>query len=196
MIKSIDELYEISNVSVLLHVMQVFNEAVYEHCVSVAKYTAAILDECPEFDEETRDEAIIGAALHDIGKILIPLNLTFSEKKFTENEFAIMKTHTLIGYELLKKDFSDRICNICLYHHEQPSGNGYLSNLTLSQIPGEILLVQVADVYDALTSKRNYKANYDPSIALSIMSNEAENMKIDDGYLQKLRIAIKKGTIR
>ena len=192
MIKNTNELFDIPNVSVLLHMMEVFNEAVYDHCLSVAKHTIDLLDECPEFDEKTKDEIIIGAALHDIGKILVPLNLTFSTKKFTANEFSIMKTHTMIGYEMLKRDFSQIVCDICLYHHEQPGGEGYVSNLTLSQIPEEVLVVQVTDVFDALTSKRNYKANYDPSIALSIMSNDSDNMKIDDGYLEKLKRMISK----
>ena len=194
MITNIEQLYDIPQVSVLLHIMKLFNEDVHEHCISVTKITIAILDECQnQFTEQEHDEIVIGAALHDIGKILVPFNLTSSPRRFTEGEYGIMKMHTLIGTEMLKNDFSKTIQDICLYHHEQPNGTGYIIGLPLSAIPEAALIVKVADEYDALVSKRSYKSNYDKNVAISIMKNDCQTMKIDDGYFAKLKNALNNG---
>lgn len=188
----LDEIKKIPQVSLLLNIMKLFSTEVYEHCESVAKLSYEIIKDDKSFTEEEKQQVIIGAYLHDIGKILVPFNLTHSPRRLNANEFAIVKTHTLIGYEMLKSDFSEIVCNIALYHHEQPNGSGYVNSLPLSKIPKEALLVQVADVYDALISKRNYKSNYNSETALSIMKNDSKNLKLDDGFLSKLQNVVEK----
>lgn len=188
----LDEIKTIPEVSVLLNIMRLFSSEVYEHCESVAKLSYEIVKNDKDFTEEEKKQVIIGAYLHDIGKILVPFNLTQSPRRLNANEFAIVKTHTLIGYEMLKEDFSDIVCNIALYHHEQPNGSGYVNSLPLSKIPREALLVQVADVYDALISKRNYKSNYNSDTALAIMKNDSKNLKLDDEYLGRLQKIVTK----
>lgn len=184
---TLDEIKTIPQVSVLLNIMKIFSTEVYEHCESVAKLSYEIVKEDKGFTDEEKEQVVIGALLHDFGKILVPFNLTQSPRRLNANEFAIVKTHTLIGYEMLKENFSDIVCNIILYHHEQPNGSGYVNSLPLSRIPREALLVQVADVYDALISKRNYKSNYNSETALAIMKNDSKNLKLDDEYLDRLQ---------
>lgn len=184
---TLDEIKTIPQVSVLLNIMKIFSTEVYEHCESVAKLSYEIVKDDKGFTDEEKEQVVIGALLHDFGKILVPFNLTQSPRRLNANEFAIVKTHTLIGYEMLKENFSDIVCNIILYHHEQPNGSGYVNSLPLSRIPREALLVQVADVYDALISKRNYKSNYNSETALAIMKNDSKNLKLDDEYLDRLQ---------
>ncbi len=188
--KQLDEIKTAPEVSVLLNIMKIFSTEVYEHCESVARLSYEIVKNDKDFTDAEKEQVIIGALLHDFGKILVPFNLTQCPRRLNPNEFAIVKTHTLIGYEMLKENFSDIVCNIILYHHEQPNGSGYVNSLPLSQIPKEALLVQVADVYDALISKRNYKSNYNSETALAIMRNDSKNLKLDDEYLDKLTAVI------
>lgn len=188
---TLDEIKQIPEVNVLLHIMKLFSSEVYDHCNSVAKLSYEIVKDDVNFTEEEKEQVIIGALLHDIGKIWVPFNLTQSPRRLSDSEFNIVKTHTLIGYEILKGNFSDIVCNITLYHHEQPNGSGYTNGLPLAQIPKEALLVQVADVYDALISKRNYKSSYNSETAIAIMKNDCKNLKIDDEYLIKLQEIVK-----
>ncbi len=101
--------------------------------------------------------------------------------------------HTLIGAEMLKEDFSQTVVDVCLYHHEQPNGDGYTEKLCLKDIPEGALIVKVADEYDALVSKRTYKSNYDKPLALQIMDSDSKKFKLDDGYFKKLVSALDEG---
>ncbi len=104
------------------------------------------------------------SALHDIGKIAIPDNVLLKPGKLTAEEFECMKTHTTKGGEILR-DISDvwdenygRACyDICMYHHERYDGRGYPAGLAGDDIPIFAQIVSVADVYDALVTKRVYK---------------------------------------
>ena len=105
--------------------------------------------------------------LHDIGKIAIPDRILLkpeSAGRLTDEEFEIMKTHTIAGCQLLNSipNFHGSQMyiysyNICRYHHERWDGKGYPDNLLGNQIPLEAQVVAMADVYDALISKRVYK---------------------------------------
>lgn len=187
-----EEGLKIPQVSVLANTIMLFNDEVYGHCLSVANLSEKLVAEAEGFTEQQKDDVVIGAILHDIGKIFVPFNLTDNARRLTENEFEIVKTHTRIGYEMLRKDFSEIVSNIALYHHERPNGTGYSSSLPLARIPKEALLVQVADIYDALISKRRYKNGYDSKAAIEIMKNDSKNFKIDDEYLEILLSILKR----
>lgn len=124
------------------------------------------------------DEISRAAALHDIGKIGIPDAILLKPGRLTPNEFEIMKTHTTIGCEVLERfrenqsDEFYRYCyEICRYHHERWDGNGYPDHLVGEQIPISAHIVAIADVYDALVSKRVYKSAYANSIAYDMIMN-------------------------
>lgn len=188
---TVEEAMNLPQIGTLIHMIELWNDDVYTHCVSVANISYKLLQKIDGFDEEEKDAIIIGALLHDIGKIFIPFNLTDHARRLSPNEYEIIKIHTRIGYEILRKNFSEIVSNIALYHHERPNGSGYSDSLPLSKIPKEALLVQVADIYDALISKRRYKNNYDTKAALAIMKNDSKNFKIDDEYFEILQKILK-----
>lgn len=189
---TLQEIGESPEVKVLLEMMALANSEAYYHSLSVAMYTSLMLRECDKFTDEEKIEIIKGALLHDIGKIFVPLNLTQCPKALNAQEYDIVKVHATISYEIVKPVFSETVQNICLYHHERPNGTGYMSKISLSQIPEEALLVQVADVFDALTSNRSYKRSYSKEEALNILKNETRELRLDDTYVTLLENTIKK----
>jgi len=110
----------------------------------------------------------LGALLHDIGKLRIPTEILDKPGKFTDEEFAVMKTHPVEGYNILKDDTGIPIesLEIVLHHHERINGKGYPDQLSNKQISRLIKLVSIVDVYDAITSDRCYHDGVSPYKAL------------------------------
>ena len=113
------------------------------------------------------------AYLHDIGKTFIPPSILQKNGKLTDEEYEIMKTHTTIGYKMCMQD--KKLIPYAagpLYHHEGLDGSGYPNGLTKKDIPLEGKIIRVADEYDAITSKRQYKTHIDISDTLQILANK------------------------
>ena len=112
----------------------------------------------------------ICAYLHDIGKQFIPASILQKPGKLTDEEFEIMKTHTTIGYKMCMDDLKLRpYAAGPLYHHEALDGSGYPKGLTKKDIPYEGQIIRVADEYDAIVSKRQYKSHVGISDTLKIL---------------------------
>ena len=118
------------------------------------------------------------SSLHDIGKIRIPEEILNKPGRLTDEEFKIMKTHSELGAAIIKDmDFpQDHLLvhtawEICRWHHERYDGKGYPDGLTGEQIPIAAQVVSVADVYDALVSKRVYKDAYSHEQAMKMILN-------------------------
>lgn len=118
------------------------------------------------------------SALHDIGKINIPDSILNKPGKLTREEFEVMKTHTTIGASILKSfafhqdEPLIRVAyDICRWHHERYDGGGYPDGLCGDEIPITAQVVALADVYDALTSKRCYKKAYSQEEAIRMILN-------------------------
>lgn len=110
------------------------------------------------------------AYLHDVGKQFIPSSILQKPSRLTDEEFEIMKTHTTIGYNVCMKDPMLRpYANGALYHHEALNGTGYPSGLRSKQIPIEGQIIRVADEYDAIVSKRQYKSHVGITDTLKII---------------------------
>ena len=112
----------------------------------------------------------ICAYLHDIGKLFIPPAILQKPSKLTDEEFEVMKTHTTLGYNMCMKDLKLRpYAAGPLYHHEALNGSGYPQGLTKKDIPYEGQIIRVADEYDAIVSKRQYKSHIGISDTLKII---------------------------
>ena len=118
------------------------------------------------------------APLHDIGKVGIPDRILLKPGRLTTDEFQIMKTHTTVGYQSIARaeqqlgmevDFLHRAKEIALSHHEKWDGSGYPAGLKGTAIPLAARLMAVADVYDALVSRRVYKEPIPHPDAMKIM---------------------------
>ena len=124
----------------------------------------------------------ICAYLHDIGKLFIPSSILQKPSKLTDEEYEVMKTHTTIGYKMCMNDEKLRpYAAGPLYHHEALDGSGYPKGLTKKDIPYEGQIIRVADEYDAIVSKRQYKSHVGITDTLKIL---IENTK-PTGYVNK-----------
>ncbi len=115
----------------------------------------------------------ICAYLHDIGKQFIPASILQKKSALTEKEFEVMKTHTTIGHKICMDDLKLRpYAAGPLYHHEALDGSGYPNGLTKDLIPYEAQIIRVADEYDAIVSKRQYKSHIGIEDTLKILIDE------------------------
>lgn len=115
------------------------------------------------------------APLHDVGKIGIPDVILLKPGKYTDEEFEIMKKHPIIGYEMLKDTSSPYLrqgAEIALSHHEKFNGGGYPYGFKEEQIPLTGRILAVADVFDALTTKRPYKDAWSVDKAVELLKEE------------------------
>ena len=112
------------------------------------------------------------AYIHDIGKMFIPQEVLQKNGALTDEEFNIIKTHTTLGYNLCQTDKQLKPYSAGpYYHHEALDGSGYPQGLTKPDIPYEAQIIRVADEFDALVSKRQYKSHIDISDTLQIIGS-------------------------
>ena len=144
-----------------------------QHILRIRHFTKILLEEvvrcCPEYGltEEMISVICSASALHDIGKIAIPDSVLLKPEMLTEEERELMKTHTITGCHILntlgdvaEEEYLRYAHNICHYHHERWDGGGYPEGLSGDDIPICAQVVGLADVYDALITKRAYKDTY------------------------------------
>ena len=134
-----------------------------------------------QLSDEYIENLFLYAPLHDIGKIATPDKILFKPAKLTIKEFEVMKQHTLIGAEIIN-DILDNfgsadlssieiLKNIALLHHETLNGSGYPYGLKKEKIPIEARIIAVADIFDALTSRRPYKDAWSNAEAISMLTS-------------------------
>ena len=123
----------------------------------------------------------ICAYLHDIGKQFIPPAILQKPSALTPEEFEIMKTHTTIGYKICMQDEKLRPYSAGpIYHHEALNGSGYPNGLTKDEIPYEGQIIKVADEYDAIASKRQYKSHVGIAETVKILISDATPPKASE----------------
>ncbi len=133
-----------------------------------------------ELTPEQQDNIALASALHDIGKIGIDEAILNKPGKLTAEEFAVIKTHSMLGAEMLHKteNFAEQpllqtAYEIARWHHERWDGRGYPDGLKGDDIPISAQLVSMADVYDALTSERCYKKAFPHETAVQMITDGA-----------------------
>ena len=141
------------------------------------------------------------AYIHDLGKMFIPQSILQKKGKLTDEEFEIMKTHTTIGYKMCMDDLKLRpYAAGAYYHHEALNGSGYPQGLVKKDIPYEAQIIRVADEYDAITSKRQYKSHIGISDTLKILIENTkptpDNPKSKDSKVGKNNPLIVKQLIK
>ena len=143
------------------------------HCERVADYACAIASDLG-FDEITLFWFRVGALLHDVGKIVVPSDILNKPGPLSPEERAIMERHPTAGVELLRDvEFPWDPLPMVRGHHERWDGHGYPDRLAGEDIPLAARILCVADVYDALTSQRPYRAAYQARDAMQLMQGDS-----------------------
>jgi len=155
-----------------------------QHIKRIKAFTKVLLECVAEnyteyhVSKEEIDSITAASALHDVGKIVVPDEILLKPSRLDAYEFEIMKTHTLKGCELINtmsfledKKFFNYCYDICRHHHEKYDGKGYPDGLMGEDIPIAAQVVSLADVYEALTSKRVYKEALDKNLAFQMILN-------------------------
>lgn len=171
-------------VSILSQIVEFRNGESGSHVVHIKQLTKMLLEQLQRKDTAytvTSSDLLLiplAAALHDIGKIGIDEKILNKPGKLTREEFEIMKTHTVIGADMLEsltlyqEDPLVRIArDICRWHHERFDGKGYPDGLKKDDIPLSAQVVSLADVYDALVSERVYKKAFSHEKAIQMILN-------------------------
>ncbi len=170
-------------IAILSEVVGFVNGESRAHIIHVSKLSEMLIEQLISYqvyDISEKEQYLIStsAALHDIGKIAIDSKILNKPGRLTKEEFEAMKAHTVIGAEMIKN--LDQYQNeplvqvayeICRWHHERWDGRGYPDGLQGEQIPISAQVVSLADVYDALTSKRVYKDAFSHKKAIEMILN-------------------------
>lgn len=165
-----------------------------KHCENVANLTCRIC-EYMHLNREFTIYCTICAYLHDIGKLFIPPSILQKQAALTDEEYETMKTHTVIGYDMCMKDLKLRPYAVgARSHHEALNGTGYPDGLKKKDIPLEAQIIRVADEYDAIVSKRQYKSHIDISDTLQIIIGDSKPSAKSDA-LSKIAVDSKVGKV-
>ena len=157
------------------------------HCENVANLTCRIC-EYLRCSQKFTIYATICAYLHDIGKLFIPPAILQKPGPLTDEEFEVMKTHTTIGYNICMKDLKLRPYSAGpLYHHEGLDGSGYPNGVKKKDIPYVAQIIRVADEYDAIDSKRQYKTHISISETLKLLIKDS-NPSEDSEYIRPIAL--------
>ncbi len=177
------------SIEAIANMVESYDDDTGTHVKRIEQYTSLMVECLPITDEnpiENRTTIPFASILHDIGKLMIPKDILTKPNNLTDEETVIIKTHAKLGGDVLEKaniSFKDSFdkdsylktaSDIAMYHHEKWDGSGYPQGLHGENIPKSARIVAIADVYDALRSKRVYKDGFTHEKAVEIMMHERE----------------------
>jgi putative nucleotidyltransferase with HDIG domain len=149
------------------------SEHTFQHSLNVAVIAGVLGKWCGYQGIELKN-LILAGLLHDIGKVVIPLNILDKPGCLSPAEFAIIKQHTREGYQLVKtsQQISQDVKLNILHHHERMDGSGYPFGLAGDEINEGAKVIAIADIYEAMTSDRVYRSRMTPFEALNIIADQ------------------------
>lgn len=156
----------------MLYNMRTIADPLYSHCLNVGLITRMI-GRWLHMEKTDVNTLTIAGVLHDIGKCKIPDDVLNKPDKLTDEEFSLIKKHPQFGFDLIRDlQIDSRIKRTALMHHERCDGSGYPSQLDSSLIDDFAMITAIADVYDAMTAARRYRAPLCPFAVISSFESE------------------------
>lgn len=161
------------------------------HCDRLARYSAALADRLG-LPEEQRVALRRGGIVHDIGKVVVPEHILLKPGPLDREERRIMETHPVAGERICAPLKSFRhVLPIIRHHHERMDGTGYPDGLSGESIPLSARILQIADIYDALTTDRPYRKALSPKEAIGILDEEVRRGWWDGALVDHLRTLLR-----
>lgn len=158
----------------MLQCLRGFDDMTYMHSMNVA-LICSVIGSWSGFPKEEMKVLLLCGLLHDIGKLKIAPDIIQKPGKLTEFEFQQVRSHPMLGYEILRpKKLDNRIKLAALQHHEKFNGKGYPRGLTGPEISNFSSIVTVADIYDAMTSNRVYRRGICPFKVIETLEKEKD----------------------
>lgn len=163
------------NAAMWLNSLKQRHEHSANHCTNVAVVSLAFARHLG-YEGQALIEIGIGALLHDVGLMRLPVALLDKPDRLTPEEEAQLREHPTVGKNILAQggQISRTAMNIICHHHERINGKGYPAGLSGSQVPREALVVALADVYDAMTTDRPYRRSSSPHGTLNVLKQLSE----------------------
>lgn len=158
----------------MLHNMRTVDDSIYAHSLNVA-LISGMFGRWLRLNKEDMDILLFAALLHDIGKTQIPPSILNKPDKYTDEEYAIVKNHPVFGYQMLSAYdgiLDPRIKDAALKHHERCDGSGYPNGIQREEIDDFSHIIAIADVYDAMTAARSYRAPLCPFQVIAAFEKE------------------------
>jgi putative nucleotidyltransferase with HDIG domain len=160
-----------------------------QHQDRVAKLAVSIGAQL-ELDAQRLEVLRLAAIVHDIGKIAVPAEILGKAGALSETEYALVKTHCAIGFDILQNlQCPLPIAEIAYQHHERVDGSGYPRGLSGESILLEARILSVADVYDAMTSNRAYRPGMPADLVLEKLNSMAGSL-LDIGAVEACQYCI------
>lgn len=163
--------------------------ALLEHSLGVTSLSVVLASHMGVPSEEIE---LLGkcSLFHDVGKLALEPDILYKKEKLTKTEFEHIQGHTVLGYELIKDgtELPAFVSEAALYHHEKGNGRGYPYGKKVEFIHPLIRLITVADIFDAVRTKRSYREKPFSTVeAFEILECQAEEELLDKGYVQIAR---------
>ena len=172
-IKTYNDTYKILD---MLKYIREYDETTYIHSINVG-LVASIIAEWSNLSKEEIDIATLGGLMHDIGKVKVPVEIITKKVSLTDDEFRIIMKHPEYGYNMIiDTPIDERVKLAILQHHEKCDGSGYPYGIAGKNIDTIAKITTIADIYDAMTSKRSYR---EPICSFEVMQ------EFERGGLQK-----------
>lgn len=167
------------SIAVDVGALKVSDEYTFKHSVDVATMSMIIAKQYGLPEKEVYEIGIAGL-LHDIGKTKIPNEVLNKAGKLTDEEFDLMKKHSLFGYSILKEksNISPAILLGVLQHHEKMDGRGYPIGVQEDKLSEYARIISTADIYDALVTERPYKKAFSQRDALEMIMSMTDELDI------------------